>query len=409
MQTSISNNDFDVIVVGGGPAGASAAYQLSKNGTRVLLFEKEKIPRYKTCGGGIVGRIKNILPFDFEEIIEKKCFSVNVICHHDSLKFVSEKKEPIIMMTMRENFDHFLISKVKSFGTVVKDECEVKNVYNDNDGVIAETIKGKFKAKFLISADGAIGKISKKNLVYNHNFNLPALEYEVLVEKNIYLKFCQGARFDFDIISDGYGWVFPKRDHLSIGVISMKRKNLNLNKILDEYLKILGIENFLKVEKHGFIIPISNRKENYSQDRILFTGDSVGLADPVTAEGITNSILSGFFAADSIIQGNFNKNLVAKYYNKKIKQEILHENKYAKIISTIIYNFPRLRFILFRLYGQKLCELITDIFIEKKKYSTQLLNPLNYLKLIKYIFVQTNQVEKSNQFSKSPKYSDNYN
>ncbi len=386
MEISNLSSTFDVIIVGSGPSGSTAAFKLAENGYKVLILEKVILPRYKTCGGGIVGRIKNILPFEFDEVIEKKCYSAIVFDHQSGLKFLTKRNEPIIMMTMRNNFDDFLLSKAKSIGVIVKDKCEVINITENEDGIEIKTQNETFNCKFLIGSDGANGIVSKKINSRENLLKLPALEYEVYVDQNNFDKFSDKARFDFGIIKNGYAWVFPKKDHLSIGIISMKKSEDKLKDILDNYFKILGINNIIKIEKHGFFIPIANNRKKVADNRILLTGDSAGIADPVTAEGISNAIYSGLLAAEALIYNKLDKESVATYYNKIIFTKIFYENKYSNIIAKLVYRYPKVRFLLFRFYGQRLSEVITDIFIGKNKYSSLLKSPSNYLKLIKYFF-----------------------
>ncbi len=386
MAVDNSKKNFDVIVVGSGPAGSAAALFLARRGTEVLLLEKEKLPRYKTCGGGVVSRVLKMLPFEIDDVVEKSCFISEVYDHRIKLKFTTKRSKPIILMTMRDGFDNYLVEKAVRFGAVVKDEHEVRDVVLNSSGSVVITSKGNYEAKFVIAADGATGIIAKKINIKNKLIRLPALEYEIEVKESLYSLFSETARFDFDIIPDGYGWVFPKKDHLSVGVVSMKKGSSNLYNLFNEYLKILGIDEIINMEKHGYLIPITQSRKKFAEDRILFAGDSAGFADPVTAEGISGAVQSGSLAAESIMNNNFDEKLVADAYNVAVANSILKEHKYSRIISNFVYKYPGVRSFLFKLYGQKLSELITDIFTGDKKYSDLLSDPANYLKLIKYLF-----------------------
>ncbi len=122
----------------------------------------------------------------------------------------------------------------------------------------------------------------------------------------------------------------------------------------------------------------------------MLTGDAAGFADPVTAEGISNAVLSGKLAAEAVIKSGGNPAETSILYNTSLRQTILKELNYSQMISPLVYGYPSARSILFRLYGQKLSELITDIFTGDKKYSSLLNDPLNYLKLFKYLVVGKN-------------------
>jgi geranylgeranyl reductase family protein len=387
---------YDVIIIGSGAAGSAAAYFLSKNGIKNLVIEKEKLPRYKICGGGVVNRVKELLPFNFDEVIEKNCFKAEVFDTGNGLHFISNRQQPIIMMTMRQNFDSFILAKAIEEGTNLIDQCEVRNIKIMENEIEIETGYKKIISKFLIAADGGSG-IASKSFRTNNNFNLlPALEYEIYTDADTYSRFCNKARFDFGIPVNGYSWVFPKSNHLSIGSVSMTKSKVNLNDTYSKYLDLLGIVNIIKSERHGYFIPIAKRRISFNNKRILFAGDSAGFADPVTAEGITAAILSGRCAAESLIQSNLDGNIAVQVYNQKISNLILKEHFYAKMISNLIYSFPKVRSFLFATYGQKLSENITDIFSGKKKYSTLFRSPEFYLKLIKY-FINNQRIYHTNK------------
>ncbi len=389
MHSDIDTRIYDAAIIGGGPAGASAAYFLSLSGKKVILFEKQELPRYKTCGGGIINMIGSVLPFDIREVVENYCYKAELYDHRANLNFSAQRNNPIIMMVMRDEFDNYLLNKTRQLGTEIIDGTSVLDIKPDPDYAEVFTSSKNIKAKFILAADGATGIISKMLGIQKYITRLPALENEITVKENTYEKYMHAARFDFDIIPFGYGWVFPKNHHLSVGIVRMKKGTANLNEMLSVYQRTLGIGEVLKEEKHGFFIPVRNGLRTFMRDRIILTGDAAALADPVTGEGISSAILSGKFAAEAIIESNSDKDKAAVIYNKKIKSDIVREHNYAKIISELVYTYPSIRTFLFKKYGKKLVEMMTDIIMGEKKYSKMLTSPANYLKLIKYYFHKT--------------------
>ena len=144
--TNSNQNHFDVIIIGAGPAGAFAAYSLAKKGVKVLILEKEKLPRYKVCGGGVVSRIKKILPFSLNSVIEDEFYTVDIFDHSTKLHFKTTRSKPIIMMSMRQNLDAFMLSKAMEAGATLYEEHEVKEVLLFDNEVQLSTNFRKFCA-----------------------------------------------------------------------------------------------------------------------------------------------------------------------------------------------------------------------------------------------------------------------
>ena len=376
-------NIYDVIIAGSGPAGASAAYVLAKAGKKVLIVEKEKLPRYKTCGGGLTFKGLNLIPFDINEIIEKSCYVVNINDFEANVFILTKREKPVISMTMRSNLDYHLIKAAEKFGAEVKDGVEIKdiNIGKTNVEVIIKKNEEKFYSGFLIAADGALSVAAKKYFGISDRNLVPALEYEVHVADDILYRFGNIPRFDFGIVPGGYGWVFPKNDHLSIGVLSMNMKNGNMNNYFSAYLKSLQINKIERLEKHGFVIPLTYRKV-FAGNRILLIGDAAGFIDPITAEGISFAILSGQIASEALIKGNMDPATVYKEYNAQISKKIIPELKAGKILAKFVYGYRYVRIWIVRLYGKKLSELMTDVIMGEKKYSELVKDPLNYFKLL---------------------------
>jgi len=386
MEINNPSNIFDVIVIGSGPAGSSAAYYLAAQEANVLVLEKNFLPRYKTCGGGVVNRIKSLLPINFDEIAEINCNNSEIYDHNNKLKFTTQRDGPIIIMTMREKFDYHILSLALKAGAHIKEGTEVVDINSGNEVVEVRAKNSTFYGRFIILSSGATGLNIYKLGLKTNNIKMPALEYEVFVNNSDYERLSSSARFDFDIVPHGYGWVFPKKDHLSIGVINIKGKQKYLNNLIKDYINFLGIKNVIKSERHGYFVPLIYKGTQFAKYRIFLTGDAAGLADPVTGEGISHAIESGKIAAEALIESEFNENAASYIYNKKINETILQEIKFAKIVAGLVYTYPVVRNLLFKLYGQKLSELITDIFIGDNTYKRLLTSPVNYLKLIKYLF-----------------------
>lgn len=303
---------FDVAIIGSGPAGASAALELSKNGISTVIIEKEVLPRYKTCGGGLVFRGRNYIPFDISPVIEKEFLEVDTYFANTNLKFTTKKEKPIISMIMRDAFDNLIVEKSKENGVTLLQNHKVTAITFGEIQTI-HTAEGDVQAKFIIAGDGALSPIAKIAGWKETRIIIPALEYEIEVPQIDFERLSKNVRFDIDAIPNGYGWCFPKKNHLSVGVAVLikTKKTIDLKKYYTEYLtKTLGINTILNEEAHGFVIPISPRIDTFFQKNVFLIGDAAGFADPVVAEGISNAILSGILAAKSIVESHLDRSSI---------------------------------------------------------------------------------------------------
>src|ERR1041384_5752747 len=113
---SSENKRYDAIVVGMGPAGATAAYELSRAGLAVLAIEKHTHPRYKVCGGGLTVRIEQLLDPAFKSVVEQTIFGIQFSYRGQDAVCI-ESPNPIAYLVMRDRFDHHLVQQARRVGT----------------------------------------------------------------------------------------------------------------------------------------------------------------------------------------------------------------------------------------------------------------------------------------------------
>jgi len=358
---SFGMKHYDVVIVGSGPAGGMAAYEASKNGLSVAILEKENIPRYKTCGGGLVFRGREMLPFDISNVIEKEYKDLYIYFDHLNQPLFAKRTYPIVTMVMRDKFDQLIVENAKSLGAELLENHTLKAL-EFGERITLKTSQGDISATYIIAADGVLGPTAKYAGWTETRQLIPALEYEVEVPQAVYERLAKEARFDIDVIPKGYGWCFPKKNHLSIGVGTFKKQKINLREYYYAYLKILGIDEVLSEQAHGFQVPISPRKDGFVKNNVFLTGDSAGFADPLTAEGITNSLYSGGLAGKSIANHFHDPKQAELTYVASLNERLLPELKFAGYLAHLFYNQKTIRNYLMKANGKRYCEKITDIY-----------------------------------------------
>ncbi|CAL2091471.1 Geranylgeranyl reductase [Tenacibaculum sp. 190524A05c] len=363
---------FDVAVIGSGPSGASTAFHLAKKGISTVLIEKEKLPRYKTCGGGFVYRGRKNLPFDISSVIEREFHTVDVFLGN-TLHFQTVRDEPTITMIMRDSFDNLIVEEAKKQGVTLLEENKLTDISFDNDLAILTTDKNTISAKFVVAADGALSPTAKiAGWTEETRKLIPALEYEIEVPEEDFNRLKDQVRFDIDAIPYGYAWNFPKKNHLSVGVASTKKARINLKKYYQEYLETIGIKTILKESQHGFQIPIAPRTDGFVKRNVFLIGDAAGFADPITAEGISNAIYSGVLVADAISESELNLEKASALYEEKLHEKLIPEIKTGLWLAKWFYEQKTIRNVMLKKYGQRFSDAMADVFHGDRSYPTDI-------------------------------------
>lgn len=359
---------YDVAVVGSGPAGSSAALDLASAGADVVLLEKQPLPRYKACGGGLVERARRLLAVDVSDAIERECRAAEINALVAGLSLRVERSQPFIFMAMRETLDYRLACAAREAGVDVRSECEVRGVHESKDRVELATGAETFTARFVVAADGALSPVARFAGWRDSRHLVPALESEVEVGQTVFERFSGAARFDVDVLPLGYGWVFPKRRHLSVGIASFRRGPIDLHALLDRYCERIGLQPTQGDDRHGFVIPIHPRKDGFVRGRVLLAGDAAGLADPITAEGISFAVGSGRLAARVLWETGFDPQEAKALYHAELERSMLAEIRLGRQLARLLFLPRKIRPFTMRLMGQGVAEQLADVFSGEMTY-----------------------------------------
>jgi flavin-dependent dehydrogenase len=264
-----------------------------------------------------------------------------------------------------------------SRGAELLSPCRVTGIETDGATVRLATDRGPLSAAFVVAADGATGTLAKAAGWDAARSAIPALELEASVDQDTFARFAGTAWFDFGIPSAGYAWVFPKARHLSIGVLSTRRGRGALTHSLQIYLDRLGIVP-RAAERHGYVIPIRPVRAPLVRNRTIAVGDAAGLADPLTAEGISYAALSARLAAEALLGGTLDEERVRVHYTRALRRQVFPGLRAARLLARVVYG-PRLQHLLYRTVGDKLADAVADVTLGTRSYAAALLDPHTYL------------------------------
>jgi geranylgeranyl reductase family protein len=290
---------WDAIVVGAGPAGCAAAYDLAVAGRSVLLLDKSDFPRSKACAGGLTAKAVKTLRYSIEPLVRAVVRRVQL--ENEGLSTSLRSREPICVMTVRSEFDAYCLGKTIAAGAEFRKISAVREIVRSKSGVQLATADTTDHARFLIGADGASGQVRRlcgEGAWFSQGF---ALEVQTSMPRGEV-----DLTFDFGSVPRGYAWVFPKGNHLNVGVYSQScAAGLTRSGLLRYVKQRLGVDAADHVTGQYLGMGAEACGVDYVQaglrDRVLLVGDAGGFADTLTGEGIYGALLSGQAAAGAVL------------------------------------------------------------------------------------------------------------
>ncbi len=406
----VDGQEFDVIIVGGGPSGSACAVFLGKAGKNVLLLDKAKFPRDKICGDGISGKSVRVL--EGLDVLPDMAKSEHIEMYGVTfsspkgvvVKIPSKLKEngqPPGFVARREVFDNVLFQNTKQYAQVLE-QFQVNDVIWQGDQVVGVTgfygptrQKYSFKAKVVVGADGAASVIGNKvkldEIDENHQLVAIRCYYKNVKECNdtIELHFV-------DELLPGYFWIFPLANgmaNVGAGMVTRDMKNKKVN-LQEATLKAIKNNPLFKARFEGaeqvtpfksWSLPVGSKRRKAHGNGFILLGDAASLIDPFTGEGIGNALISGKIAAEYIVKA-FEKNdftaNALKEYDEALWKEVGPELATSYRLQKLGQHTWLLNFLINKAKKSKVIqEAISNSLLNPQERDT-FSNPMFYLKAL---------------------------
>ncbi|WP_223422530.1 geranylgeranyl reductase family protein [Alcanivorax limicola] len=303
----MSTTEAEVLVVGAGPAGAAAALDLARAGVSVLMLDRPAQARAKPCAGGVTIKAAQRLRFAIAPVVRE---SVSAITMSHRGRWVDrfEAAAPVCLMTHRPELDAFCLTQARQAGAALEHIPGIARVTQDGlhtaDGAGRVTLIASdgqaFRGRWLIAADGAHSPV--RRLLLGQPDGATAMAIEGLLPREALTDVAwPGMRFDYASQAGGYGWLFPKGDHVNVGLYTHcgATHGISRERLLAYSRARLGSDALEAVK--GYPIPVRGDQQPLSAGRVLFAGDAAGLAEALLGEGIYGAVFSGQMAAAAIL------------------------------------------------------------------------------------------------------------
>lgn len=324
---------YDVVVVGAGPAGATAAKFLAEKGANVLLTDKHTFPRDKPCGGMVSVRTLKRFPYISRESISSYSFGGTIYSSSLKHRVVVHKDEPVAAFVVRKDFDDALVRLAQTSGATFRDGVSATDIQRINGKAAVTFDNGEtVESQLVIGADGVWSVVAKKSGLGQHYPHIGRCLFQEVPVANDRLDEYFTKKKDFHLFLrfmgvDGFGWIAPKNGLVNIGVgeiqpSSPRRQTKRpLKEVYREFIRVLKERNLIPPTitpgtMQGGVLPLRPLERTFA-DRIILCGDAAGQMNPLTGDGIHYAMSAGMFAADvcakALEAGTTDASFLSKY------------------------------------------------------------------------------------------------
>ncbi|AKB35218.1 Geranylgeranyl diphosphate reductase [Methanosarcina siciliae C2J] len=337
---------YDLIIVGGGPSGASAGRVAGNAGISTLLLEKENFPRYKPCGGALSPYALSSLDFELpESVVERDISKVRV--HFRELCLERQRDYRLALLVSRNAFDNLLLDKARETGIEVHCGEKVLDCEEEEEWVEVRTSENSYLTKFVLIAEGSQGVLKynvRPQRARRTEYDLALVSEIPEGDEVIRTRFPDVLDIHFGVAPGGYGWIFPHAGYYSVGVVGTAEHLKHPKKVMQNFLQANGFSGEFQVCFH--IIPVGGIKRKTVSSRILLSGDAAGFVDAFIGEGISYAIRSGQLAAEIVADlVLYNRKLSdLKEYESRCGQEFGNFLVSSLKLEKVMHRFPETSF-----------------------------------------------------------------
>lgn len=358
-----------VAIVGGGPAGAYAAEKLARAGLEVTLLD-EKLAWEKPCGGGLTYKAYQQYPFLLENRTPKHTVRKTCLTAPSAGTAQLTLTRPILIYS-RQELNGLLLDRAAQAGAAVE-KTRVTRLERRGRRWRLHTRQGRWEADYCIIAAGGRNPFKEVGTVWSGRNTMTALGYFVPVcQEQIELEFLEQFA--------GYIWVFPRNDHLSVGICGKEWSAGQMRARLEQYMRQKEIP-LRGATFYGHVLPSLERGE-WRSNRVagegwLAVGDAAGLVDPVTGEGLYYAIRSADLATDALLAKQDGAAETAATYKARLEEDFLADLEVAARMSHRLYSGQLLhrsvvsRMVQLTRYSPSFRDVMQDLFAGTQDYLT---------------------------------------